>query len=80
MSKGINWVDEKTACEKLGLTKYTLRTYTRDKERKKLFIRTSKLSKTVILYSGTDIENYILQKATAYDTFQNNHTTQQKRI
>lgn len=61
----INWIDEETAMEKLGYKKYPLRTATRDQKRKKLPIRTSKISKTKILYSGTDIEEYIASKQTA---------------
>jgi hypothetical protein len=63
MSKGINWISEEDACQKLGINKYTLRTYTRNEKRKKLDLRTAKLSKTKILYSGVDIENYINERS-----------------
>lgn len=56
--ESLNWTDEKTAADALGYTIQSLRIYTRSAKRKKLPIRTCKLSKKKILYSGSDIEKY----------------------
>jgi hypothetical protein len=60
-SKPVNWVSEERALEMLfnGYTKSSLRIFTRNEKRKKLPIRTKKLNHKTILYSGTDILNYI---------------------
>lgn len=65
MANPINWLDEETVCKRLGLNKYTLRLYTRNEKRKKINLRTAKLSKTKILYSGVDLEKYITSKLSA---------------
>lgn len=63
--ENINWVNEAKACEMLGYAKKTLRIKTRDEKRKTLPIRTSKINHKTILYSGTDIENFIAERMTA---------------
>jgi hypothetical protein len=59
--KDIEWVSEVRALEMLfhGYKKSSLRLFTRNEKKKKLPIRTKKLNHKTILYSGTDIENYI---------------------
>lgn len=60
-----NWMSEEQAAQKLGYKVESLRILTRNEKRKTLPIRTSKINRKTILYSGTDIENYINQRATA---------------
>lgn len=59
MKKTTEWIDEDTAMKILGYKKSSLRIFTRDPKRKKLPIRTVKLQSKKILYSKTDIEDFI---------------------
>lgn len=60
-----NWMSEKDAAEKLGYKVESLRILARNEKRKTLPIRSTKINRKTILYSGTDIDNYINQKAIA---------------
>lgn len=59
----LNYVDESTAVSMLfnAYTPKTLRVYTTDPKRKKLPIRTRKIGNKIV-YSSTDIQNFILEK------------------
>jgi hypothetical protein len=61
----INWISEEQATQKLGYTKESLRLFTRNERMKKLPIRTTKINAKTILYSMTDIEEYINSKQLA---------------
>ena len=61
-TEAINWVSEEVAMQRLGYTKESLRILTRNEKRKTLPIRTSKPNRKTVLYSGNDIENYILER------------------
>lgn len=57
----INWVAETEAIKLLhnAYTKESLRIFTMNEKRKKLPIRTKKLNHKTVLYSSTDIIDYI---------------------
>jgi hypothetical protein len=61
MSKtnNVNWTTEQEAMKLLNYSKHSLRVFTMNEKRKKLDIRTKKLNAKTVLYSKTDIENFI---------------------
>lgn len=61
----INWISEEEASRVLGYKKNSLRILTRNEKRKRLPIRTSKINHKTILYSKTDIEDFINQRSIA---------------
>jgi hypothetical protein len=63
VSKAINWCKESEAMELLGYTKESLRILTRNEKRKRIPVRTSKINHKTILYSKTDIEQFIDQQS-----------------
>jgi hypothetical protein len=60
-----NWCSEEEAMKLLGYTKASLRILTRNEKRKSVPVRTSKPNYHTFLYSKTDIEKYIEERATA---------------
>jgi hypothetical protein len=60
-----NWCSEEEAMELLGYKRASLRILTRNEKQKTLPIRTSKPNYRKVLYSKTDIEKYIEQRASA---------------
>lgn len=61
----INWCSESEAMQLLGYKKNSLRILTRNEKSKTLPIRTTKPNYKTVLYSKTDIQNFINQLATA---------------
>lgn len=59
-----NWCSEEEAMELLGYKRASLRILTRNEKSKTLPIRTSKPNYRKVLYSKTDIEKYIEERAT----------------
>jgi hypothetical protein len=60
-----NWCSEEEAMELLGYKRSSLRILTRNEKSKTLPIRTTKPNYRKILYSKTDIENFLNDRATA---------------
>jgi hypothetical protein len=58
-----DWIEEEEAARLLGYKVPVLRIYTYNPKKAKLPIRFSKVSRKRIVYSGTDIQNYINSKA-----------------
>jgi hypothetical protein len=61
----INWCSEEEAMQLLGYQRDSLRILTRNAKRKTLPIKTTKPNYRKILYSKTDIENFLNDRATA---------------
>jgi hypothetical protein len=60
-TSAINWIREEEAMKMLNYSKSSLRIFTRNEKRKKLDIRTRKLNHKTVIYSKTDIEQFINQ-------------------
>jgi hypothetical protein len=59
----IQWINEERAAELLGYKVPVLRIYTYNEKKAKLPIRYAKINRKKIVYSLTDINNYINTKA-----------------
>jgi hypothetical protein len=60
-TSAINWISEQEAMQMLGYAKSSLRIFTMNEKRKKLPIRAKKLNHKKVIYSKTDIEQFINQ-------------------